>query len=73
MHDKQFRYIKAYSNAVGQEGGAASDIKMTAQSHLYLPCGLIRGAMHGLGVVCDVTANISAAPACAFTVRIPPT
>ena len=72
MHDKQFRYIKPYSNAAS-EGTAAAEVKEIAQSHLYLPCGLIRGAMHGLGVVCDVTANISAAPACAFTVRIPPT
>ena len=49
--------------------------KWEAQSMLYLPCGLLRGAMHHLGVVCDVTASMTSddftLPAVAFTVRIP--
>ena len=37
---------------------------MTLFQYLAFPCGLIRGALANLGVVCVVTAEVTMMPAC---------
>ncbi|CAH1792362.1 unnamed protein product [Owenia fusiformis] len=41
-----------------------------APRYLAMPCGLIRGALSGLGIVSVVTAEVSAMPACKFQIQI---
>eukprot|EP00270_Netrium_digitus_P012646 TRINITY_DN4133_c0_g1_i1.p1 TRINITY_DN4133_c0_g1~~TRINITY_DN4133_c0_g1_i1.p1 ORF type:complete len:190 (-),score=34.95 TRINITY_DN4133_c0_g1_i1:210-779(-) len=50
--------------------GSAIKTASSAGLYLYLPCGLIRGALTNLGVPCVVTAEISSLPACSFTIKI---
>ena len=35
--------------------------------YLAFPCGLIRGALANLGIVCVVTAEVNTIPACKYT------
>ena len=47
-----------------------SNAKMLASLHIKYPAGLIRGALHGLGVVCSVSAEVSDVPKTQFTIRL---
>ncbi|KAL1325305.1 trafficking protein particle complex subunit 6B-like isoform X3 [Arachis ipaensis] len=38
--------------------------------HLYFPCGILRGFLTNLGILCAVSADILTLPTCAFTIRI---
>ncbi|XP_020959866.1 trafficking protein particle complex subunit 6B-like isoform X2 [Arachis ipaensis] len=38
--------------------------------HLYFPCGILRGFLSNLGILCAVSADILTLPTCAFTIRI---
>jgi Transport protein particle (TRAPP) component len=42
------------------------DLSLVLQ-YLALPCGLIRGALANLGIVCIVTAEVNVMPACEST------
>ncbi|XP_013408541.1 trafficking protein particle complex subunit 6B [Lingula anatina] len=41
-----------------------------APQFLAFPCGLIRGALSNLGIASNVTAEVSAMPACKFQIQI---
>lgn len=49
---------------------AAVKASTVAGQFLYLPCGLIKGALTNLGVPCTVSAEVTTLPGCSFTVRI---
>jgi hypothetical protein len=38
--------------------------------YVAFPCGVLRGALHNLGMPCVVTVDASHPPACAFTLRV---
>ncbi|KAJ3452727.1 trafficking protein particle complex subunit 6b [Anaeramoeba flamelloides] len=44
--------------------------KQILQSYLYIPCGIIRGALSAIGVECTVTGICEQLPACVFTAKI---
>eukprot|EP00475_Leptophrys_vorax_P031171 TRINITY_DN4714_c0_g1_i1.p1 TRINITY_DN4714_c0_g1~~TRINITY_DN4714_c0_g1_i1.p1 ORF type:complete len:193 (+),score=3.14 TRINITY_DN4714_c0_g1_i1:136-714(+) len=55
----------------GLHGGSASlKASTVAGQFLYLPCGLIKGALTNLGVPCTVSAEVTTLPGCSFTIRI---
>lgn len=41
-----------------------------APKYFAFPCGLIRGALANLGVICIVTAEVTTMPACKFQIQI---
>eukprot|EP00899_Mesostigma_viride_P021306 jgi/Mesvir1/29177/Mv20966-RA.1 len=47
-------------------GSAASDVV----PYLFFPCGIIRGALTSLGVPCTVSSEVTALPACSFTICV---
>jgi hypothetical protein len=59
LTDNRFRWLSRFAGASGPEGAAA------AARALHLPCGILCGALAGLGVPAVVTAEPGAAPACA--------
>ncbi|KAJ6237523.1 trafficking protein particle complex subunit 6b [Anaeramoeba flamelloides] len=44
--------------------------KQILQSYLYIPCGIIRGALSAIGVECTVTGICEQLPDCVFTAKI---
>ncbi|CAI5476658.1 unnamed protein product [Closterium sp. Yama58-4] len=54
----------------GAGGAVAGSMKASAVAgqFLYLPCGLIKGALTNLGVPCTVSAEVTTLPGCSFTV-----
>ena len=44
--------------------------KQLAALHIKYPAGLIRGALHGLGVMASVSAEVSEVPKTQFTIRL---
>ncbi|XP_031491471.1 uncharacterized protein LOC116258450 [Nymphaea colorata] len=77
LQDNRFRWLTRVSihpSPITQADSAAplvdSRAALTANMHLYFPCGIIRGALTNLGVPCAVSADISNLPACSFVVRI---
>eukprot|EP00897_Mesotaenium_endlicherianum_P003579 jgi/Mesen1/3249/ME000187S02411 len=84
LQDNKFRWLTRISidNLPGGPGSSEGVEKIVsapqgivkasvaAGQYLYLPCGLIRGALTSLGVPCSVSAEVAGLPACAFTVRI---
>ena len=44
--------------------------KQLASLHIKFPAGLIRGALHGLGVAAAVSAEVSEQPKCQFVIRL---
>ena len=65
--DSDFSWIKIF-------GEDARNEEMTQLVILYLafPCGLLRGALIGCGLVAAVTAEIPAFPQCSFQVHLTP-
>jgi hypothetical protein len=71
LTDTRFRWLHRLAGAT-----PGPELDAVVLRTLHLPCGILRGAMTGLGVPAVVTAEPGAVlPACAFTVRIktPPT
>ena len=64
LTDTRFRWLSRFA---GASGPGASEAVARA---LHVPCGILAGALAGLGVPAVVTAEPGAPPACAFTVRI---
>ena len=67
MIDADFSWIRMF-------GEDARNEEMTQLVILYLafPCGLLRGALTGCGLVAAVTAEIPAFPQCSFQVHLTP-
>mmetsp|Transcript_82537 Transcript_82537/g.238978 ORF Transcript_82537/g.238978 Transcript_82537/m.238978 type:complete len:176 (-) Transcript_82537:28-555(-) len=65
IQDRSFRWLEPLSG-----GGRDVEVQEAAALHVALPVGVIRGALHALGVDCTVAADISAAalPMCHFKV-----
>ena len=61
LTDSRFRWLLSIG------GPEAKDL---AIRYTYFPCGLIRGCLAALGVVCTVTADPSSLPACTFNVKL---
>jgi hypothetical protein len=60
LTDARFRWLSRFAGAAAG-GGAASDV---LQRQLHLPCGVLAGALAGLGVPAVVTAEAGVPPAC---------
>ena len=66
LTDTRFRWL---ARLTGAPAGPQTDA--VVQRTLFLPCGLLRGALAGLGVPAVVTAEPGATlPSCSFTVRV---
>ena len=59
LTDTRFRWLSRFAGASGPAGAEA------VACQLHLPCGLLAGALHGLGVPAVVTAEHGVPPACA--------
>ncbi len=59
LTDNRFRWLSRFAGAAGPEAAPA----MARQ--LHLPCGILCGALAGLGVPAVVTAEPGVAPVCA--------
>lgn len=64
LQDFNFRSIKYIS------GHPDEDTKAIALSFMVLPCGIIRGALSGLGLESSVHADISALPRVVFSITL---
>ncbi|KAK9215358.1 hypothetical protein WN944_007363 [Citrus x changshan-huyou] len=71
LQDNRFRWLSRIStdpsveNTESQDPSAAAESKASlATMHVYFPCGIIRGALSNLGILCAVSADISNLPAC---------
>jgi len=64
LQDFNFRNIKYIS------GTAQEDTKAITLSYMVLPCGIIRGALSGLGLESSVHADISALPRVVFSITL---
>ncbi|KAJ1503722.1 Trafficking protein particle complex subunit 33 [Coelomomyces lativittatus] len=65
LQDNQFRWFQFASN-----DQAISETTRAMTPYLWFPCGLIRGALAGLGVLTVVMAESSGIPQCTFQVKI---
>lgn len=82
LQDNRFRWVSRMSldpssenGDLSQENSEAADESKAAQEpnmHLHFSCGVIKGALHNLGIACAVSADTSQLPACSFVVRIKP-
>ncbi|KIZ02500.1 Trafficking protein particle complex subunit 6B [Monoraphidium neglectum] len=71
LQDHSFRWLLRLAPAAPvQEGSRPEFLARSAQPYLYLPCGIIRGALTHLGVNCTVEADAKALPSCSFTIKI---
>ncbi len=64
LQDFNFRPLRHLS------GGPGEDTKAVALTYLVGPCGMIRGALAGLGLECSVNADASALPRVVFQLRL---
>jgi len=58
LTDTRFRWLARFAGAAG-----AAETEAAARA-LHLPCGLLAGALAGLGVPAVVTAEAGVLPAC---------
>lgn len=75
LQDNGFRWLQRLApptSASGAAGDPAREeaLRRLALSYLHVPCGIVRGALCHLGVVCTVEPDPKALPSCTFTVRI---
>ena len=49
------------------EEAAAAELMLAP--YVEFPCGVLRGALHNLGMPCVVTVDSSHPPACVFTLK----
>ncbi|KAI5365185.1 Putative transport protein particle (TRAPP) component [Septoria linicola] len=70
LTDARFQPISRMS--VDRRAGpkAGEDALRRAQSYLYFPCGVIRGALQGLGIEATVTAETIEIPAATFQIKM---
>jgi len=66
LHDNAFRWLAFVSGPSGDP----APLQAYLQHSTILPCAIIRGALAGLGIVAEVSAEVSRCPACVFTVHI---
>lgn len=74
LQDNRFRWVSRMSldpssenGDLSQENSEAADESKAAQEpnmHLHFSCGVIKGALHNLGIACAVSADTSQLPAC---------
>ena len=71
LQDNSFRWLQRLTPVGGAAGGVEGAdsakeelLRKTALSYVHLPCGIIRGALCHLGVVCTVEADPKALPGC---------
>ncbi len=62
LQDNRFRLLTQLSNS--------KQYLEAAPRYLAFSCGLIRGALANLGIVCVVTAEVTTMPACKFQIQI---
>lgn len=48
----------------------AAEAEHMLAPYVAFPCGVLRGALHNLGMPCVVTVDASHPPVCAFTLRL---
>jgi len=86
LHDNCFRWLRNASRdpdgaaaggggGGGEAGGAGAGADGCGEDqalaeYMLLPCGVVRGALACLGFPCTVSADVSALPQTAFTVRL---
>lgn len=72
LSDNNFRWLSRLPTlaSAGEDAAQEAEVRQTALAHLYLPCGIIRGALIQLGITCNVEADPKAIPACSFTIKI---
>ena len=63
LSDNKFKWLDKY---------ASDDIKSKEEAArmLHFPCGIIRGALANLGLVCIVNADFNTLPSCSFNIRV---
>mmetsp|Transcript_7674 Transcript_7674/g.23965 ORF Transcript_7674/g.23965 Transcript_7674/m.23965 type:complete len:179 (+) Transcript_7674:151-687(+) len=66
LHDNRHRLLSRCSSSVERQPSARS----TAALHAKFPSGLIRGALHGLGVAAAVGVDVSDLGVCQFTIKV---
>lgn len=50
------------------EEAAAAELMLAP--YVAFPCGVLRGALHNLGMACVVTVDASHPPMCVFTLKV---
>jgi len=50
------------------EEAAAAELMLAP--YVAFPCGVLRGALHNLGMACVVTVDASHPPVCVFTLKV---
>ena len=66
LQDNRHRLLARCSPAAEKE----ADAKQVGLLHAKFPSGLIRGALHGLGVLAAVGVEVTDLCACQFTIKI---
>ena len=66
LQDNRHRLLARCSPSAARQAHA----KDTAALHAKFPAGLIRGALHGLGVSAAVGVEVTELSACQFTIKI---
>mmetsp|Transcript_16941 Transcript_16941/g.66080 ORF Transcript_16941/g.66080 Transcript_16941/m.66080 type:complete len:166 (+) Transcript_16941:125-622(+) len=61
LHDNKFNWLQHLSATQGSK---------EVQNYIVFPCGMIRGALAGLGLACIVNADCSNFSTCIFTIKI---
>lgn len=65
LSDTNFQWLRCIS---AEDKDAAKEV---AWKYLFLPAGMVRGALSNLGLVhCDVTFDILEVPSCTFTIKL---
>ena len=67
LTDAEFQWVRNVS-ASGEDG--VSRAKDEARKLLFLPCGMVRGALANLGLDCTVAADVVDLPLCTFTIVV---
>lgn len=72
LQDNNFRWLaRVAPTAAGLSGPAKQEhLAKSAAPLLFLPCGILRGALTHLGLSCTVEGDARAWPGCAFTIKI---
>ncbi len=69
LQDNGFRWLQRLAPPTAASGAAADPareeaLRRLALSYLHVPCGIVRGALCHLGVVCTVEPDPKALPSC---------
>ncbi|KAG0364490.1 transport protein particle component [Gamsiella multidivaricata] len=65
LQDSNFRWF----SRMAHDPNSAESIKRVTP-YLWFPCGILRGILSNLGIVCNVVAEPSSLPACTFQIKI---